>query len=100
MPLGLGLGDHFAEGEIELRPGDMLLVCSDGLMEVGEETARLDEVAGELVGADRADEVANRLMGRMSGRLTDDATVLVLHRLAEAALLPPPPATRAPPSPA
>jgi phosphoserine phosphatase RsbU/P len=85
MPLGMGIGERFAEGEIQLEPGDMLLVCSDGLMEVGEVTVRLDDVAGQVRDGDDAAAVVSRLVSRASGRLTDDATAVVLYRLGDTA---------------
>jgi PAS domain S-box-containing protein len=81
IPLGVLAGEEFLEGEVELRPGDMLLVCSDGLMEIGEETVRLDVVAAQLPGEEGAAQVVERLAGRMQGLLTDDATVVVLKRI-------------------
>jgi phosphoserine phosphatase RsbU/P len=84
LPLGVGLGEAFREGEVRLEPGDLLLVCSDGLMEVGEETARLEEVLAALDGGDDATAVVERLVARVGTRLSDAATVLALRRLAPA----------------
>jgi serine phosphatase RsbU (regulator of sigma subunit) len=82
--LPLGVAEQFVEGEVELAPGDMLLVGSDGLVDVAEETAGLDAVLAELASGDDAKAVVRRLVGGASARLGDDATVVVLRRLASA----------------
>ena len=43
LPLGVGMGEVFGEGEVVLRPGDQLLVCSDGLAEVDEQPMEVEE---------------------------------------------------------
>jgi len=82
MPVGLGLGEEFVEGEVRLEPGDALLVVSDGLVEVGEEPVKLEELGEALEVAGSAAEVVTRLLEGVSEHLADDVTVLVLRRLA------------------
>jgi len=60
----------------------IVLVCSDGLMELGDESADLEEVLAGLGSEDDAATVVHRLVGRVRDRLTDDATVVVLRRQA------------------
>jgi len=63
-------------------PGDVLMVCSDGLVEVDGEPVPVEELAAELEPEASAGEMVRRLLGRVSGRLADDATAVVLRRLA------------------
>src|ERR1700730_6320144 len=46
MPVGVGIGEVFKEGEARLEPGDLLLMCSDGLAEVDERPVALEELVG------------------------------------------------------
>src|SRR5439155_7531843 len=80
MPVGVELGGEFTEGEARLEPGDLLLVCSDGLLEVDEEPALVEELAEGLEPSAGASAAVSRLLERVSGPLADDVTVVVLHR--------------------
>src|SRR5207249_11975939 len=82
LPLGVGMGEVFGEGEVVLRPGDQLLVCSDGLAEVDEQPMEVEELAVDLDPAAGAAATVERLLQRVSGALADDVTVVVLNRLA------------------
>jgi PAS domain S-box-containing protein len=82
LPLGVDLGEGFREGRVWLEPGDMLVVCSDALVEIGDETIGFEELVDQLKGVERAGEAVERLLSTVSERLTDDATALVLRRLA------------------
>jgi PAS domain S-box-containing protein len=94
MPLGIASGEEFLEGEVELRPGDVLLACSDGLMETSEGTVRLDVAAAGLANSESARDVVRRLTHGLEGRIVDDAALVVLKRTDPAA--PPPPPVPAP----
>jgi len=85
LPLGLWTGEPVIEGEVWLEPGDVLLVCSDGLVEAGEGTVPVEDLAAELDGESAAEDMVGRLLGRVSPRMTDDATALVLRRTASVA---------------
>ncbi len=85
LPLGLGLGAVFREETVTLEPGDVLVVYSDGLVEVGGQTLQQTDLAAELERAEAAEVMMRRLVGRVSARHTDDVTVVVLRRLPTAA---------------
>jgi hypothetical protein len=59
-------------------------VGSDGLMELDGRVARMEDVVAELDCGDGAAAVVERLVGQVRARRTDDATILVLRRLAPA----------------
>jgi hypothetical protein len=61
----------------------MLVVHSDGLVELGEEPTSLEAYSGDLERASDAEEAVSRLLGRMPAQLADDVTVMVLRRLAQ-----------------
>jgi PAS domain S-box-containing protein len=82
LGLGSGLGQSFREGTVRLRPGDILLVHSDGLVEIGDQTVDAGQLVRELAGAEDAREMVARLLGRVAGQRADDVTVLIARRLA------------------
>ncbi|HKF76751.1 MAG TPA: SpoIIE family protein phosphatase, partial [Candidatus Dormibacteraeota bacterium] len=81
LPLGLGLGEVFQEGAVRLEPGDRLLVYSDGLVDLRDQTVDERGAIDELLRAGDAEEMVQRLLGRVSANHADDVTVLVLRRL-------------------
>jgi PAS domain S-box-containing protein len=76
------MGEDFKEGEARLEPGDLLLVCSDGLAELDDRPVALEELAAGLEPAEGTAKALDRLLHRISGPLADDVTVVLLHRLA------------------
>jgi serine phosphatase RsbU (regulator of sigma subunit) len=78
----VGIGEVFREGEARLEPGDLLLLCSDGLLEVDERPVALEALVVGLEPAAGAAATLDRLLDRISGPLADDVTLVVLHRLA------------------
>jgi PAS domain S-box-containing protein len=88
LPVGVGMGEVFREGEVLLGPGDLLLVCSDGLAEAEERPASVEELAVGLEPSSSAVEMVERLLHWVSGSLADDVTVVVLRRLADATARP------------
>jgi serine phosphatase RsbU (regulator of sigma subunit) len=83
LPVGVRGDEEFHEGRTVLQPGEMLVVHSDGLVELGDEPTSLGAYSADLDGGGHAAEVVRRLLGRMPARLPDDVTVMVLRRLAE-----------------
>src|SRR5256886_1705103 len=84
LPVWVDPTEDFREGRVVIQPGEMLVVHSDGLVELSEEPTSLDDYSAELDQAGDAEEAVARLLGRMPARLPDDVTVMVLRRLAEA----------------
>ncbi len=83
LPLGVGIGGGFREGRTRLERGDTLLVYSDGLVERGSESVPVETFTAELETGD-ADAVVRRLLRHVPPLPSDDVTVLVLHRTADA----------------
>jgi PAS domain S-box-containing protein len=80
-PLGRQADGVFAEGLVELRPGDALVAYTDGLVRMGERTIGLEEATGALAGAGGAEEMVGRLVGAPDAERHDDVSVIVLWRL-------------------
>jgi serine phosphatase RsbU (regulator of sigma subunit) len=83
LPLWVEADQEFVDGHAVLQPGEMLVVHSDGLVELGEEPTSLEAYSGDLERASDAEEAVSRLLGRMPAQLADDVTVMVLRRLAQ-----------------
>lgn len=81
LPVGVKKDEKFREGSLRLQPGEMLLVHSDGLVELGDQPVNLGAYASELDQAVSADDAVSRLLGRMQARPADDVTVIALRRL-------------------
>jgi PAS domain S-box-containing protein len=83
LPVWVRSDEDFREGRLVLKPGEMLVVHSDGLVELGDEPTSLGEYSAELDRAGDAEEAVTGLLGQMPARLPDDVTVMVLRRLAQ-----------------
>ena len=70
----------YEEADVGLDPGDTLLVFTDGLVEVGDETIEVEEVLGSLDRAGSVEQVVEHLVDRVRGQRSDDVTVLALRR--------------------
>ena len=82
VPLGLGLGEAWSTMTRQLEPGDMIVCCSDGVLDLFEDSAHpLDHVA-ELLSAHRtAAEVIAAVDALVQGSaLPDDVTVIAVRR--------------------
>src|SRR5207302_8336384 len=75
LPVWVRSDEDFREGHAVLKPGEMLVVHSDGLVELGDEPTSLGEYSAELDRASDAEEAVTGLLGRMPARLPDDVTV-------------------------
>jgi sigma-B regulation protein RsbU (phosphoserine phosphatase) len=86
LPLGIaGLspdGTDYEAGEVDLQPGDTLVVYSDGLLDADPDL-RLDRdaIGASLDGRESAAEMVSRLVAlpRLDGPPSDDLTVVVLR---------------------
>jgi serine phosphatase RsbU (regulator of sigma subunit) len=84
LPLGVMAGQCYTELSLSLRPGDALLVFSDGVLDVHPDLEQDLEgtAAALLAGAETAQEMAERLATNPESRVMDDVTVVALRRLA------------------
>jgi len=80
LPLGMSGGGELEERQVQLDPGDALLVCTNGLVETVGGTVDMDQLMGGLEEVETADEVVTHLVGKVWGRQRDDATVVLLRR--------------------
>jgi PAS domain S-box-containing protein len=86
LPLGVLSGTVYEEQQVQMEPGDMLLVFTDGLVEINDVTIEVAEVLKGLEGADTAAEAVARLVETVKGEKGDDVTVIALRRMAELAV--------------
>jgi serine phosphatase RsbU (regulator of sigma subunit) len=82
LPLGATGREDYEEAQVRLEPGDTLLAYTDGLVETTGGTVDVEELAGSLGGVESAEVLVRRLVGRVRGRQSDDATVVLLRRAA------------------
>ncbi|HKO05381.1 MAG TPA: PP2C family protein-serine/threonine phosphatase [Candidatus Acidoferrales bacterium] len=91
LPLGIELDERFPEGQTSLRPGDILFIYTDGLVEAvnaqGEEfgKSRLSAVLSPCDGTHTAAEVLAQITRVVDGfvgaaRQHDDITCMVVRR--------------------
>jgi serine phosphatase RsbU (regulator of sigma subunit) len=83
FPLGVSPDETWTERQVELRPGDVVLAFSDGLLDLYDGTlSALDRVVEEVGRCSSAQEVVDRLtaLARRAGLLDDDVTVLAIRR--------------------
>lgn len=81
LPLGVSLNEAYDQDDLTLRPGDCLVVYSDGLSQALPGLMLDPKALGAFVDTSgSAADVAERLIaqGRSAGPLTDDLTVAVL----------------------
>jgi serine phosphatase RsbU (regulator of sigma subunit) len=87
-PLGV-LGDRYAHCEVQLKPGDLVVWLSDGLIETADPSGEpfgFDQVERVLAGGGTASQVRDRLLAKVAAHSqgappADDRTLVVLRYL-------------------
>jgi len=82
VPLGLGLGEAWGTTALQLEPGDMIVSCSDGVLDLFDGTANaLDRIA-RLVAAERSPAAVIQAVAALvqDTALPDDITVVAARR--------------------
>lgn len=81
LPLGIARDERYAVAPLRLDVGDMLLLHSDGLLELPGGPASTAAAAARVAGCASADEAVARLIAACAGqRLADDVTVVAIAR--------------------
>lgn len=83
LPLGIDIGESYVAETISLEAGDLLVLHSDGILEIPGGPAD-SRAAGELLeGATSAEEALDRILALTEGQsLPDDVTAVVARRVA------------------
>jgi sigma-B regulation protein RsbU (phosphoserine phosphatase) len=84
LPLGLYSGEAWAVGQVQLEPGDMLISCSDGILDLYDGTLdSLRHIADLVDSSTDASDVIERIRAVITGAdlADDDITVVALRRL-------------------
>lgn len=81
LPLGIDFDESYVTHELRLGHGDLLLIHSDGLIELDDGPRSSFEAAELVAGAGSAQEAVDRLLGLIGEKApSDDVTVVVAHR--------------------
>lgn len=81
LPLGIDVGEEYAAARVVLAPGDVLLLHSDGLIELPGGPRTTGEAAALIAGATSAAAVVGRLLALCDGvAQADDVTVVAVRR--------------------
>lgn len=80
LPLGMDLGDERRESTTQLHPGDILMCCSDGLLDVLDPEDPFGHVRRELRSGGPAGAVAEAARLTRAATAADDLTVIVVRR--------------------
>lgn len=82
LPLGMGasIDEERVSTRTALEPGDMLICCSDGLLDILDEHDPFGQVADALVSLDPDGAVAEAVRLARSVPAPDDVTVFVIRR--------------------
>ena len=81
-PIGTGQNEEWQILNIEMAPGDTLIMLSDGMLDIFDDSLdRLDEIADMAMVANSAQEIIDKLKEIVSNSVTsDDVTALILRR--------------------
>lgn len=85
LPAGIGTDEPWTTSQLQLRPGDSLVSCSDGILDLYDGTVEsLRHVAAIAAAATSAADAVARIRAEADGvdAHDDDVTVLVLSRAA------------------
>lgn len=82
MPLGMGFAEHRTVGRAVLDREDILLICSDGLLDVLDETDPFEHVRRVVRHHDLKDSVGEAIRLSQSSVAPDDVTVVAIRRIA------------------
>ncbi len=90
VPLGLGLGEVWRPMSLQLEPGDMIVSCSDGLLDLFDDAATaLDRIAALVAAQTSAAAVIQAVAALVrDAALPDDITVIAARRSEAPALVP------------
>lgn len=80
LPLGMGIDEERSAGEAFLEPGDILMCCSDGLLDVLDPDDPFGHVQRTLREAGPAGAVAEAARIARASKAPDDVTVVVVRR--------------------
>jgi hypothetical protein len=80
LPLGMGFSDVRTTGQVNLEPGDILMCCSDGLLDVLDPDDPFGHVRRVLRSGGPAGAVAEAARLVRSTKGADDLTVVVVRR--------------------
>lgn len=80
LPLGMGMYEPRSAGTATLAPGDILMCCSDGLLDILDEEDPFGHVQRELRGGGPDAAVAEAARLARASAAPDDLTVLVVRR--------------------
>jgi PAS domain S-box-containing protein len=86
IPLGMWSDAEYGEGRLSLDPGDSLVVYSDGLVEHEGSVLKLGTFDPVFEKAGDAADTVRRLVASVPAPPEDDVTVVLLRRLARAAV--------------
>jgi serine phosphatase RsbU (regulator of sigma subunit) len=81
FPLGIDAGETYEARPLVLHPGDLLVVHSDGLLELQGAPQASRDLAPLVAGASSAQEAIDRLLVVPTAfDPPDDVTIVVVHR--------------------
>ncbi|MBO9534435.1 MAG: SpoIIE family protein phosphatase, partial [Solirubrobacteraceae bacterium] len=84
VPIGVGYGAEALDHVVTLEPGDLMLIHSDGLLELAGGPRTTASAAASIAGARTAAEALDRLAATIGNAPPpDDVTVLIIRRTSD-----------------